>query len=391
MLRGGHGSAREAVAGGILATLAIHFGLLWLVPMEALTRQLSGEVEPLPARELSFSYLAPKTPPDTIPPRFVEANPEVSPQPPDDSPNFAARDQQSAQPDPQAWNSPDRVPNLEGEEPDSPKIVESEFFREENQEPLPPGVYALSGGSASGQGSLAPTGYTPSMPKPRTPPAAPDFLEAEVAEGEGLATWLSPGPGDKPEGTESEPAVVDLSLDMSAWLAAQQGEPGSPGSPGSGLSLGQGDHPAEGEGEGVGSDPRPLPRVRLSPRVAPGPLRHHAGGVTRSGAIAIDANFAEYGDYLQRMFDAISLKWNQLNYASIRSYQEMNSRVLVEFNVTRDGTIKDLRVIMTTADRLRTLFCEDAILSRAPYGPWTADMVRVLGEVQPVRITFIYR
>ena len=45
------------------------------------------------------------------------------------------------------------------------------------------------------------------------------------------------------------------------------------------------------------SQPSPRPRPRL-PKVAPGPVRNHAPGVSRTGRIAVDAKFSEFGEYM---------------------------------------------------------------------------------------------
>ena len=58
-----------------------------------------------------------------IRPRFVEANPEAPENPPDETENFSFRDQQAAQPEAPVEES--EAPKIEGDKPDTQKIVQS--------------------------------------------------------------------------------------------------------------------------------------------------------------------------------------------------------------------------------------------------------------------------
>lgn len=392
----------ESMIGGLAVTALLHLLLLWLLPVSpnwmgslagptpnGLNRRSShGEVyvvkfasPPPPATR--GTPVPPEPPP---PQQFVETNPEAPSNPPDQTPNFAARNQQSAQPDPAALPSPDRTPEVDGELENTPKIVSGDLFESAPEPPESSVTQYAVGGTGDGQPAAAARGQgdneQPETPAPAAPPSAPRFLQADPREptGEGIGSILKPAQGET-NGSSADPTSDDrvISITVSEM---------SPGGPQGSAERGS-NQPATG-GTPAGA-PAPLPRPRLLRKVAPGPLKQSPGGVTRVGAIAIDANFSEFGDYLQRMFDAIGSKWTQLNESASRSYAEVNSQVIVEFFVNREGSIEDLTVVHANADRLRTLFCEDAIKSRAPYGPWTSDMVRVLGERQPVRFTFYYR
>ncbi len=355
---------RTAVWAGVGGTVILHL-LLLLLPFPD-----TAYPDPDPsARDVEFVF-ADMQEEETW--RFVETNPDVPTNEPDQTDHIAARDQQAAQPDPASNRSPDNIPELEGEEPDSPKIVDGDLA---DPEPAPPpGVHMPGEPSEPSEASEAIERFDATPLEPGAPPPAPDFLEEEPRDGEGLGSWLEPDSGEEVVEEASQEDPVNLTLNPLTGLPREP-QPDSPE-----VQPGQPAEPGE---------PRPRPRVRS--QVAPGPLMERPGGVTRAGAIAIDANFSEYGDYLQRMFDAVALKWNQLNQSARRSYSEVNSRVVVEFEITREGEIRNLQVVHTSADRLRTLFCEDAIKSRAPYGAWTKEMVDVLGDVQAVRFTFLYR
>jgi len=135
----------------------------------------------------------------------------------------------------------------------------------------------------------------------------------------------------------------------------------------------------------------PRPRQRLSSQTLPGPLMRSNGRAAALGNLSVDARFTEFGDYLNRMFNAIGYQFILLAEYMEAAMAEISSRVIVEFKITSGGEVKDVMVVFTTAHSPATLICEDAIQSPSPYGPWTQDMVETLGEEQTVRITFLYR
>jgi len=141
--------------------------------------------------------------------------------------------------------------------------------------------------------------------------------------------------------------------------------------------------------------PRPPATKAATPRVSlpsgtSGLLLRNPVGVNRAGAVSLDARFSSYGDYSQRMLEAIQGSWwgliDRTNLADFSS-----GYVIVRFRIHRDGTITDAEVVATTVPSLAALVCKDAILLPAPYDMWRADMVAMLGEDETVTITFHYR
>ncbi len=353
---------RGAVLGAALATAIAHLMLAALVPWEMGPEAFSGrarhqEIEY--AGEVRDEMAAAR--PDPERQRFVEANPDAPSSPPDETRNFSNRDQQSAQPEPVRDSSPDRTPRVNGEEADSPKIVQGNLMEEKLE-----GSLLITGGEAEAGAEMP---EFQSLP----PPSAPDFTRAAVpapADAEGMGSHLKPSAAEDPAPSRQEREIVPLALNP--------------------LTVASGSVPAEKEEAGALKG-APLPRPRLAPRLPPGPLKQSARGVSRAGRMAIDANFSEFGDYLQRMFEAVSWRWNLLAEQTRRSYAEMHSQVEIEFFLTRQGQVKDLKVIQSSAGKTATLICEDAVKSPAPYGKWTDEMAAALGERQAVRITFQYR
>ena len=112
-------------------------------------------------------------------------------------------------------------------------------------------------------------------------------------------------------------------------------------------------------------------------------------GVNRAGSIAVDARFSNYGDYTQRMLEAIQSSWWSIIERS-RFEGLSRGNVIVRFRLHRDGTVTDAQVLGTEVTRVMTLACKDAVMAPAPYDIWRADMVAMYGESDTVTINFIY-
>jgi outer membrane biosynthesis protein TonB len=143
--------------------------------------------------------------------------------------------------------------------------------------------------------------------------------------------------------------------------------------------------------------PAPVPvaanpdRPRASvPSGTYGLLLRRPVGVNRAGTIAVDARFSNYGDYTQRMLEAIQSSWWSIIERS-RFEGLSRGNVIVRFRLHRDGTVTDTQVLGSEVTRVMTLACKDAVMAPAPYDIWRADMVAMYGESDTVTINFIYR
>ena len=141
--------------------------------------------------------------------------------------------------------------------------------------------------------------------------------------------------------------------------------------------------------------PAPTPadpdRPRASiPSGTAGLLLRNSVGVNRAGAVAIDARFSQYGDYTQRMLEAIqSSWWSIIERSQFEGVQR--GRVTVRFRLHRDGTVTDALILSNEVTRVMSLACKDAVMAPAPYDVWRADMVAMFGESDIVTINFYYR
>jgi outer membrane biosynthesis protein TonB len=138
----------------------------------------------------------------------------------------------------------------------------------------------------------------------------------------------------------------------------------------------------------VAADPD-RPRASI-PSGTAGLLLRNSVGVNRAGAVAIDARFSQYGDYTQRMLEAIqSSWWSIIERSQFEGVQR--GRVSVRFRLHRDGTVTDAVILSNEVTRVMSLACKDAVMAPAPYDIWRADMVALYGESDIVTINFYYR
>ncbi len=137
--------------------------------------------------------------------------------------------------------------------------------------------------------------------------------------------------------------------------------------------------------------PTPQARPSLNMKVPAGPLMQSNMASNQIGTTAIDSRFSEFGAYQQRMQEAIVRQWYLLasRYDLGAAY---NSVVAIEFTLDKNGEITSFKVVFNTSTATGQKLCEQAIISTAPYGPWTEEMVRVFaGQNQSVKFQFFYR
>lgn len=324
---------RQVLPEAIAITLLIHvLFILWILFGPPVISLVPGEQKEPPPVEITLQ------PPPALEPQsmqFVETNP-LAPVPAKapETPNISDRDQISAQPKPLPKDE-GRVPTVEkGTMKESQKIV---------------------------QGSP--------MTEPPAPPAGSPKPPAAAQTGKATADAAPAPKAETPAKLEQSPDGYEQAKERTAPNAGLQNSP---------------DPAPQGE-------PSPMPRPQLQIPRPPGPLRESEGGVSRLGAVAIDAKFSEFGAYQQRMMEAISLQWNLLASRFNFTSRDVGTYVQIYFTMDKDGNLSDMKIEATSASNAATLLCQDAVVSRAPFGPWTAQMVKMLGESTPVRIRFFYQ
>lgn len=127
--------------------------------------------------------------------------------------------------------------------------------------------------------------------------------------------------------------------------------------------------------------PKPKARPRVQPQVTQtqGPLLKSLGGAHPKGLQAVDARFSAYGEYLQKMSEIIYSQWiakiNQV-YPNV----PRNCDVLVSFMLNHDGSVDSIHTESGSASALAICLCRDAILAGGPFEPWSEAMRGTLGD-----------
>lgn len=134
--------------------------------------------------------------------------------------------------------------------------------------------------------------------------------------------------------------------------------------------------------------PSPRPRPTLKKSII-GPLVKNEKSAARVGVIAIDAQFSEFGEYLQRMNEVIGSQWQDLVLRQGIAWQNMGATVIIQFSLDFNGYVSGVKVLSSNGTAVLELLCKDAILARAPYGPWTKEMRMTLGTEKTITVGFI--
>ena len=317
----------------VALTLLLH-GAVYEAAPETL-EMLARSVVPAEPVALAPSEELEKIPDELLPeefrrrPQFVPVNPNAPVATPSDTANFSAADQRAAQeePDPE---STERTPTNDGELADSRAVAEDALPREL----LPPELR---------------------VPAPAVRPGA-DSSPAETEKGE--TAERAPG--------------ADVAVSGAGTLAKGKDAPA-----------------AETPGENARPDPSPRPRILPPPGLKSITMRSSTA-VKEFGVCSLDAKFSEYGDYTQRMLEAIQAAW----YVAIQrsTIVQPNAVVVVKFTLNSDGTLDDARIVYSNASEPAAYACLDAVQSRAPFEPWRPDMVALVGaEKDETTISFHYR
>ncbi len=360
--------SRRSLIAGVIGTILFHLiGFLWM-PSDVFTTE-RAEIQ-----DRFRDYEVELMPPEEEEPEqvYTQTNPDAPENEPDQTNNFAARSQQAAQEE-----KPDEL------DQENRPSVESEDDIETNQ--------FLTGDLS---------------PPEIAPPPAPESQEQEETETAEERPLLVPQfetlplekqipiLGEQEEKDPDETGIAEIDheekdapTNVNEYLKgeAEEGEEKEQEA----AALQPFVAPQSAQLSPDYSEPSPRPRPRL-PKVAPGPRGNRVPGVSRTGTIAVDAKFSEFGEYMERLIETISVRWNSL--ADEAAGKESNSKVVLRFILTKDGYVEDLKLLPdSTAKVIGIYMCRTAIENGAPYGPWTPEMVAVFGHEESVTFSFHYR
>ncbi len=347
---------------GVLGTIIVHVLFLWLASRfggDLATPDLIMQSDRSDAARNFDIEIAPdlfeaeESPPN----QFVEVNPDAPDNAPDQTQNFGAQNQQVAQ----------EVPTLDGQS-DSP-AVEGQTDVEST---------ALVSGDRS-----EPVQFEPApQPSPEVMQEIQEALQEAVRQAQNPLTGFEEAQDAAGEGIGSN--IVRLPDNPQPVLEAIEGSQES----------------TRQEGSASGSefriDPtRPAPRpVLSSSNLRPAFVTERVDGTANMGVIAHNALRTEYGAYLSRIIETVDRQWSNNIRTKLQSgfsYPLAGSRVAVKFRLFKNGDVSIITVDGESTDTFWSRVTVDSVAERAPYGPWTDDMIAILGESQEITFTFHYQ
>jgi len=343
---------------GVGATILVHILLLMLLPdkmdndlvgnflpQQRSTAHQAFSIEMAPDEFIDFKANAPTPPPM----KFVETNPDVPDNVPDNTNNFGAQNQQAAQLTKAKETGGDR-PEMEGRKDiNSTQVVSGNLTQPtEIAPPAPPQNEATEADKT-----------TTEIRREQNPlPGIEKYTgDNQNAFGSNIAK-IAPHPDDVKEKVEGSPDS-----------ALNQGIPG----------LKQ-----------AVDRSHPRPRPHLDRKARPALFAENKVGTANIGPMAVDARWSSYGQYLQKMMEAVQAQWEKLLQG--RTYPASGSIVTVKFIMDSEGAITNVvNVDGGMTEQQAKGFCVAAITDPSPYGKWSDDMVAVLGTKQEMTFVFYYQ
>ena len=363
---------RPAWTAGLVGTVAAHVIaclVLLLMPKDLLE---VDRVASAPEANRSFEIeinpdlLAPAAPP-LAPPRFVEVNPAAPENAPDKTPLVGAQTQQAAQPVPTPEGASD-TPTATGENKENATAIVSGL----SKEPEP--------ARASELFEQAFENAKPATPAEAEKPEAPAERPAARA--------VNALPGGEQVLGEADGGIGSTVTRLPPVAGAESGAEPREGGPSGKAATG-----GYFSGTPRIDRSRPMERPRLAASTVnarQAPTIKNEFGSKNIGAVAYNAKWSAYGEYLQRLIDAVQGQWERLILRS-SFYPTAGALVKVEFKIDAKGEISEVVRVQGSGGELAQRLCVSAITERAPYGEWTDDMIAVLGKEQELAFTFYYQ
>jgi hypothetical protein len=134
---------------------------------------------------------------------------------------------------------------------------------------------------------------------------------------------------------------------------------------------------------------RTLAEARARKAMLSGETFKQQGGASSWGKVALDAKATPFGDYDLAFIAAVEQCWHIL----LEEHQgtQRSGKVVVDFRLTYDGRITELRVQDNEVGEILSMLCQSAILNPQPYPRWPAQMRQTIGgNSRDIRFTFYY-
>ncbi|MCX6938661.1 MAG: hypothetical protein NTU80_12345 [Verrucomicrobia bacterium] len=301
-----------------------------------------------------------------VPPQFVEVNPSAPENVPDKTPFVGAQNQQVAQPVPTPDGASD-TPAAEGTgEAGATALVSGQL----QETPKPSLAEQLAQ-------AFAPPTPPSILPERESPPA--EQVPAQAINGLGGGEQLL---------GETDGATGTTVTALPKVPGAESGAEPRRGTAEARAATG-------GYFAGTPAIDRNTPQERPQLTAATinarnTPTIKNEFGTKNIGGVSYNAKWSSYGEYLQRLIDAVQGQWERLIMRSAY-YPVSGSLVRVVFKLNAKGEISEIVSVSGGGGELAQRLCVSAISERAPYGDWSDDMRAALGAEQELGFTFFYQ
>lgn len=334
----------------LVLTVIIHWGAYTIIPWKIKKTPL------IQREEISVTY---QQPAEDTKKRFIETNPDLPSNEPDTADAFAARSQQASQAQ-KIESQLKKNPFIEGESDTSHKVSSGDLSSKE----LPAETFAPN------------TSYKNQPNAPSPPLATPATTKAQLAQNKPLQ---KEGIISLTQANQNKQTIPSKIIPLDPISAAKINE-----------TIDNAQTPAQPLPPTTQKVQQPRPRPRVAPDVLYGKTLKSKGNIIPAQGNALNAKFNEFGDYLQQIYEIVGLQWYALNRNTNAIRDEVASTVIVEFSINREGQVTYLAVKQSTASSVATIICQDAIRARAPFGPWTEEMIATLNEEETIIFQFNY-
>jgi hypothetical protein len=115
----------------------------------------------------------------------------------------------------------------------------------------------------------------------------------------------------------------------------------------------------------------------------------NAKKISSRGKVSFDAKATPFGEYDAAFTAAVEQCWHTL----LDDHQGTHrpGKVVVDFHLTHDGRITDIKVQETQVGEILSMLCQNAILNPQPYPRWPAPMRQMFGSnSREISMTFFY-
>ncbi len=136
--------------------------------------------------------------------------------------------------------------------------------------------------------------------------------------------------------------------------------------------------------------PRKLAEVLPDQSALVGRKFKQDGGVSRYRVQAtFDLLKTPFGDYDSMVIRTIQQRWFDI-LADNPAVRHARGKVVLKFQMNSDGSIQDLRVVEDTVGIIQALVCQQAVSEPAPFRPWPAAMLNLIGHRREVQFGFFF-